>query len=373
MRRRVARDRRRRKRRLALLSLAVLVASGAGAAWAADADVLAGRSDDAPHVRTTPHIARALHTRASGPLPGALLIADRGNDRILLVDAEHRMLWRFPTRWDVRHGVHLNFNDDSFVAAGGRSIVANEEEAHTVVQIDIKTHNRIHLYGVPGVAGGGPGLLNTPDDAYPLPNGQVEIADAYNCRIIWVSHHRIVGQLGRTGVCVHDPPRTFGAVNGDTPLPDGGTLISEIPGHWIDDISASGRLRWAVRAPVRYPSDPQLLPGGRILVADYSRPGQLVIMNGRGRVFWRYRLSSGWGALNHPSLALWLPNGNIAVNDDYNDRVVVINPRTKRIIWQYGHRGLGSARFGFLKTPDGLDFVPLDGRGRPLWGRVHHP
>jgi hypothetical protein len=311
---------------------AALLAAGAGAAWAADTDVLARGRDDV-HVPKRPRPEHPL-SRPRGPLPGALLIADRGNDRILLVNPAHRMLWRFPTRWDRRRGIHLNFNDDSFVTAGGRWIVANEEEAHTVVRIDIKTHNRIHLYGVPGVAGDGPGLLNTPDDAYPLPSGRVEIADAYNCRVIWVSHHRIVRQLGRTGVCAHDPPRTFGAVNGDTPLPDGGTLVSEIPGHWIDDIAASGRLRWAVQAPVRYPSDPQLLSGSRILVADYSRPGQLVIMNRRGRVFWRYGPSSGWGALDHPSLALWLPNGNIAVNDDFNDRVVNIDPRLKRIVWQ---------------------------------------
>jgi hypothetical protein len=156
MRRRIARDRRRRKRRLALLAfLAVLAASGAGAAWAADADVLAGRSDDAPHVTSPRHAAVRAHLRARGPLPGALLIADRGNDRILLVNPAHRVLWRFPTPWDVRHGIHLNFNDDGFVASGGQAIVANEEEAHTLVSIDIRTHSRIHLYGVPGVAGAG--------------------------------------------------------------------------------------------------------------------------------------------------------------------------------------------------------------------------
>lgn len=372
MRRRIARERRRRKRHFVLLTfLAAVVAAGAGAAWAADTGVLARGPDDAHMTRRASP--RHPHAQSRRPVPGALLIADRGNDRILLVNPAHRVLWRFPTRWDLRHGVHLNFNDDSFVAAGGRAIVANEEEAHTVVSIDIRTHRRIHLYGVPGVAGDGPGLLNTPDDAYPLPNGQIEVADAYNCRVIWVSRHLIVRQLGRTGVCVHHPPRFFGAVNGDTPLPDGGTLVSEIPGHWVDDISASGRLRWDVQAPVRYPSDPQLLPKGRILVADYSRPGQIVIMNRHGRVSWRYGPTAGWGALDHPSLALWLPNGNIAVNDDFNDRVVVIDPRTNRIVWQYGHRGSGSTRAGFLKTPDGLDFVPLDGRGKPLWRRVHHP
>ena len=37
---------------------------------------------------------------SNGPLPGALLIADRGNDRILLVDSHRRILWRFPTARD---------------------------------------------------------------------------------------------------------------------------------------------------------------------------------------------------------------------------------------------------------------------------------
>src|SRR5262249_32395721 len=167
--------------------------------------------------------------------------------------------------------------------------------------------------------------------------------------------------------------RTFGPVNGDTPLRDGGLLVSEIVGHWVDEIGPGGGLRWSVQAPVRYPSDPQLLPHARILVADYSRPGQIVIMNRFGRLLWRYGPESGPGALTHPSLALPLPNGNIAVNDDYRDRVVVIDPRTNRIVWQYGHTDLPSRLHGFLNTPDGLDFVPLNAQGRPLWAAVHHP
>ena len=146
---------------------------------------------------------------ATGVVQGAPLIADRGNDRILLVDPAHRILW-------------------------------------------------------PGVRGSAPGLPTTPDDAYPLPNGEVAVADAYNCRVVWIRDHRIVRQLGRTGVCAHDPPRTFGAVNSDTPLRDGGMLISEIPGHWIDEVGPSGGLRWSVQAPVRYPTDPQLLTHGRM-------------------------------------------------------------------------------------------------------------
>jgi hypothetical protein len=372
-RRSAFRARRRRKRRVGFALIALVISTVAvGAAWA-DSDVLSTRHDNAMHRRAVGRVPpKAVKSKPRGPLGGALLIADRGNDRMLLVSPEHKILWRFPNARDLRRGVHLNFNDDGFVASGGSAIVANEEEAHTIVSINIRTHRLLHLFGRPGLRGGGASLLNTPDDAYPLPNGDVVVADAYNCRVIWIRAHRIVRQLGESGACVHDPPRTFGAVNGDTPLRDGGILISETAG-WVDEIGPRGRLRWSVRAPVGYPSDPQMLPGARILLADYSNPGKVVIMNRFGRVLWRYRRLTGPGALNHPSLALPLPDGNIAVNDDYRDRVVVIDPRANRIVWQYGATDVASRRRGFLNTPDGLDFVPLDARGLPQWELVRHP
>jgi hypothetical protein len=318
---------------------------------------------------------RRAHTRVHirGPLPGALLIADRGNDRTILVDPARRVLWHFPTAADRARGIHLNFNDDAFVEPGGRAIVSNEEEANTIVSIDIATHMRTHLYGTPGVKGSGPNELNTPDDAYVLPNGAMTVADAYNCRILFIRAHRVVRQLGRTGACVHDPPHTFGAVNGDTPLRDGGVLVSEIQGSWIDDIARDGHLRWAVRAPVSYPSDPQMLANGTILLADYANPGAVVIIDRHGRVLWRYGPSGGWGALDHPSLAFMLPNGDIAINDDYRDRVVIVDPRANKIVWQYGHANRPGRGHDALNTPDGMDFVPLGPHELPLWSLVHHP
>jgi len=368
--------RKRRKGRLLVLagaSLALVVALGAlrdgthvtrvAVAAGADAGMTVARRP-AAHVRPV---------RLAGPLPGALLIADRGNDRMLLVDPQHRVLWRFPTARDLARGTRLNFNDDAFVEPGGKAIVSNEEEAHTIVSVNILTHVRVHLYGTPGVRGSGANDLNTPDDAYVLPDGTLTVADAYNCRILFIRAHRIVRQLGRTGACYHDPPRAFGAVNGDTPLKDGGVLVSEIQGSWIDDIARNGRLRWAVRAPVSYPSDPQMLPGGRILLADYTSPGAVLIIDRHGTVLWRYDPPSGFAALDHPSLAMMLPNGDIAVNDDYRDRVVIIDPRRNVIVWQYGHAGTSGRGAGFLNTPDGMDFVPLGPNDTPLWNLVHHP
>ncbi len=309
----------------------------------------------------------------SGPLPGALLIADRGNNRILLVDPHRRTLWSFPTARDRARGRHLVFDDDTFVEPGGKALITNEEDHQDILSIDIATHRVTRLYGRSGVQGAGPGELNWPDDAYVLPDGTMTVADAYNCRILFVRHRRIVRQFGRTGVCVHDPPRTLGAVNGDTPMPGGGVLVSEINGSWIDAFTKTGRLRWSFQAPVSYPSDPQPLPGGRILLADYASPGAAVILDRHGRVLWRYGPASGWGALNHPSLAIMLPNGNIAINDDFNDRVVIVDPRRGRIVWQYGHLAHPGTGRNELRTPDGMDYVPLGPHEKPLWQLVHHP
>jgi hypothetical protein len=38
----------------------------------------------------------------------------------------------------------------------------------------------------------------------------------------------------------------------------------------------------------------------------------------------------------------------------------VINPATKRIVWQYGHTGVAGSAPGYLDDPDGVDLVPPD-------------
>jgi hypothetical protein len=316
-------------------------------------------------------------------LPGFLLIADRGNNRILVIDPAGHNVFTYPSKADLAAGRKLYYNDDTFVEPGGRYLIANEEDNHAIVQVGVRDHSLSVLFGHPGQMGSDSTHLNTPDDAYQLPNGQFTVADAYNCRILFIENRQIVRQIGHSAVCRHDPPGYLGAVNGDTPLPDGGVLVSEINGSWIDDFSATGQLRSSVQAPVGYPSDPQPLPGGRILLADYSSPGHIIIMDRTGKVLWRYGPSSGYGRLDHPSLAMPLPNGDIAVNDDYRDRVVVIDPRLNRIVWQYGHTDTPGTAPGYLHIPDGMDFIPAQPdmfsylaslpTGVPDWASVVHP
>jgi hypothetical protein len=306
-------------------------------------------------------------------MPGYLLIADRGNNRILVVDPRHKIVFKYPSAADLAAGRRLFYNDDTFVEPGGAALIANEEDNNDIVQVNLADHSLHVIFGHPGVAGSDSTHVHTPDDAYMLPGGAFTVADAYGCRILFVRAHHIVRQYGTSGVCRHEPPRYLDAVNGDTPLPGGGVLVSEINGSWVDEISSRGKLVFAMKVPVSYPSDPQPLPGGRILLADYANPGHVLIVNHRGKVIWRYGPSMGRGRLDHPSLAMALPNGDIVVNDDYRDRVVEIDPRTNRIVWQYGHTDQPGSGPGFLNIPDGMDFVPAGPRGGPDYAAVVHP
>ena len=65
--------------------------------------------------------------------------------------------------------------------------------------------------------------------------------------------------------------------------------------------------------------------------------------------------------LDHPSLAEQLPSGVIMVNDDYNDRMVAIDPVSGALVWQYGVNGKPGTAPGRLNTPDGFDLLLPDG------------
>jgi hypothetical protein len=294
------------------------------------------------------------------PIPGYLMIADRANDRLVLVDSAKHVLWTYPPPGS-KPAIPFFFDDDVFFNQGHTEVISQQEEQQTIQILSFPAGKLLWRYGHVNVRGSTSGYLSTPDDAYLLPDGTVSVADVRNCRVLFISPgHKVLRQLGTTGVCSHHPPDHLASPNGDTPLPDGGTLVTEINGSWIDDISADGKLVWSVHAPVAYPSDAQWLGHGKILLADYSSPGHVLEMTTSGKVLWKYGPPSGPGALNHPSLALMLPNGLIAVNDDFRDRVVLIDPAKDRIVWQYGHTDAPGTAAGSLHVPDGLDLLPFD-------------
>jgi hypothetical protein len=333
---------------------------------------------------TTVVIARMVSSSSSAggsatapvPFTGDLLIADRGNDRLLLVDAAKHLLWSFPSAAHPAPAQGFYFPDDAFFINHGTAIITNQEDQNTIEEIAYPSGRLIAIYGHPNVAGAGPGYLNQPDDAYALNDGEITVADAKNCRILFLNpNFTYKSTIGTTGRCRHDIPRDVAYPNGDTPLADGNFLVSEITGSYIDEVTQAGQVVWSVKLPIAYPSDPQQLGPDLYLVADYTSPGGILEFNREGQILWRYQVPSGEGMLDHPSLAEVLPNGLICANDDYRHRVVIIDPKTSQIVWQYGDTDSAGTAPGLLKIPDGFDLllpdhttpthIPASGDGNP--------
>jgi DNA-binding beta-propeller fold protein YncE len=353
--------------RLAVSATALLVVACGGADRAGTRAHAGDAPSNAAHASSSGTSSDPVLARLGLPpvpagsiLPGYLLIADRENNRIVVVSPSRKIVWRFPSAHDAAESRRFVGPDDAFVTPDGRELITNEEFSDTVAIVSLDAHPRITWrYGHQAEQGSSAGYLAHPDDAYLLPNGLVSIADIINCRVVWLDRSkRIVRSLGTAGDCEHDPPRSLSQPNGDTPLPDGGVLVTEI-GGWVDRFDSRGHLVWSLKTPTNYPSDAQLLPEGNVLVAGYNAPGRVDIIDPRTRrIVWTYGPSSGPGSLNEPSLALPLPNGTIAVTDDWNHRVVLIDRATRRIVWQYGHDGSAGSAQGYLNKPDGLDLLP---------------
>jgi len=289
------------------------------------------------------------------PLPYPIVIADRRNNRLIEVPPDKRIVWEFPSpNLKVYRG-----NDDVFFSPDGSSLMVNEEDNYDIHIVDYEKRVITWTFGVSDVKGTKPGYFNYPDDAHLLADGTIVTADIRNCRVQFIDPKtdRVLDQWGQPGQCKHAPPHYLDLPNGSTPLDNGDVMITEIRGSWISRISRAGKVAWRVQAPhVSYPSDAFPTRDGQVIVADYSKPGRVVIFDPVTRkISWEYFVKSGEGMLDHPSLALELPNGDIVLNDDLRHRVLVIDRQTKEIIWQYGVTDKPGHEPGFLFYPDGLD------------------
>jgi hypothetical protein len=362
-------------RRRRAVALAVLVAIVAGAALASgqtgggerrDVEPIARSGVLAVHARRDPGArtagASANLRPGSNPsvLPGPVLIADRDNNRLLEVSPTGRLLWRFPAAGNLAPGQTFSLPDDAFFSPDGHRIVVTQEDDFAISVIDLAGNHIVYRYGHPGVPGSQAGYVHNPDDAMLMPSGELLSADIKNCRLLVIvpPAHRPLRQLGTTGVCEHALGSTYGSPNGAFPMTDGNTAVTEINGDWLDVITPAGKPVLATHPPgFTYPSDTNEVRPGLLLAADYTDPGALETFTTQGALRWRYE-PTGADALNQPSLALPLPNGDVLANDDANDRVIVVDPRTNTIVWQYGHTGTPGTGEGFLSNPDGVDLAP---------------
>ncbi len=286
-----------------------------------------------------------------GPLPYPLLITDATNGRITEVTPSDQVVWQYPGT-SAGTGASLSPTDAAFAPDG--SVIAASERQDVVARIDFASRQVAWKFGALGQAGNDATHLDYPDDPHVLPNGDTVVADIRNCRELTLGPDgKLVAAWGKaqSGYCQTDlAKQLFGYPNGDAPQPDGSILMSFSSGDHVALLSPAGKVLWDVTAPNLYGgfvSDAEMAPGGDVIVCGYATPGSVVRFSPtQGGTRWTYFVPSGAGALSRPTDAIPLPNGDVAVADGGNHRVVVIDPGTNQIVWQFNTG---------LSDPEGID------------------
>jgi outer membrane protein assembly factor BamB len=289
---------------------------------------------------------------SASAVPGNILIADRNNKRLLAVTPAGQPVWSH----------NLAGPSDAYPSSTAHSIVVTEHGGAQVFVLSVDHGSITYHYGHSNVPGSAPNRLHDPSAAQYLPDGRIVIADKANCRVLEVRppvHHAIV-QYGTPSTCVHKPPTSFGYPDGAFPTTGGGLVVTELTPAWIDLISKSGKLIKDFQVVgLTSPYAANETPNGDYVATNYAHPGAVVEFDSSGNVVASYEPKSGPGELDFPTLAVVLSNGNWLISDARNDRVIVVDPSTKQIVWQYGHTGKPGNGNGYLHTPDSAVAVPV--------------
>jgi hypothetical protein len=85
-----------------------------------------------------------------------------------------------------------------------------------------------------------------------------------------------------------------------------------------------------------------------------------MLIDNTGHIVWQYGQAgvtgSGYDQLNTPAQNTDLPNGDILIADQGNNRVIHVN-RSKQIFWQYGTTGVAGNGPNQLNNPNSSEKV----------------
>lgn len=200
---------------------------------------------------SSPHSAQRLPD-------GSTLIADTGNNRVLIVDAADFILWQRGGFDSPTEATRLP-NGNTMIVESTRVIEVNP--ADTIVW----------QFGVTGVPGAGP-RLNSPQKAERLPNGNTLIADTGNHRVIEVNPARQIVRTFSNGLNSPGSAKR---------LPNGNTLIADTGNNRIVEFNAAGLVLKRIATGVAVYDAERLangntLAGGDGWIREYSPQGQLL-------------------------------------------------------------------------------------------------
>jgi hypothetical protein len=164
----------------------------------------------------------------------------------------------------------------------------------------------------------------------------VLITDQFNNRVVEVDrNHNIVWSFGSGDPTLCNPgPGTIIGLNDAERLSDGLTILA---GTGIPAGASS------------------FLPNGCV-------DNRVIVVDQQGNIVWQYGQAgvtgSGPNQLNVPVFALQLPNHHIMIVDQSNERVIEVNKNSKQIVWQYGQTGVSGSGFNQLNNPNSAELLP---------------
>jgi hypothetical protein len=87
---------------------------------------------------------------------------------------------------------------------------------------------------------------------------------------------------------------------------------------------------------------------------------RVILVDQAGHIVWQYGhagvAGSGFNQLSTPVQATALPNGNVLITDQANERVIEVT-RDHSIVWQYGMTGITGAGFNQLNNPNSAELL----------------
>jgi hypothetical protein len=194
-----------------------------------------------------------------------------------------------------------------------------------------------------------------------------------------------VAALGATALALTAAAFAAPAPHAVSPLfnKPGNILISDQYNNRVIEMTRAGKIVWtfgdgsAVAGPhsVVGVNDAQRIPGGKTLIAGTGVPSgapspeppggaadnRVFIVNSHGTIVWQYGKAgvtgSGPNRLNTPVQSTFLPNGDVLITDQGNQRVIMVTP-AKKIVWQYGKTGVAGSGADRLNNPNSAELLP---------------
>jgi len=203
---------------------------------------------------------------------------------------------------------------------------------------------------------GGP--FNTP--------GNLLITDQFNNRVIEVNPltNKVVWSFGsgNGSVCNPGPGSIIGPNDAErlaggltlmagTGNPAGFAPVAACVDNRVVIVNQQGNITWQYgQAGITGAGPDQLsvpvfavqLPNGDVLITDQGN-NRVIEVNSTRQIVWSYGPASGPGSLKNPNSAELLTNGNVLVADQNDNRVIEVN-QAGDMVWQYG-QGLQTASF----------------------------